>query len=78
MYANKLVEDGWITPYPIYMGSPRPLSYLSGFERQKIMAKKKKLEAKVAKGLLIRHFYPILLDEQGLIDHTRCNCEKPK
>ena len=26
-----------------------------------------------------RHFYPKILDEQGLIDHTKCiNCEKPK
>ena len=24
-----------------------------------------------------RHFYPLCLDEEGLIDHGRCNCGKP-
>lgn len=26
-----------------------------------------------------RRFYPLILDEEGLIDHSRCvNCEKPR
>lgn len=23
-----------------------------------------------------RHFFPLCLDEEGLIDHTKCNCKK--
>lgn len=71
MYADKLIEDGWITPYRIYMGSPYPLSYLSGVERQKILVKKKKLEAKVAKGLLIRHLFTNIFTSYSV----RRNCK---